>query len=112
MPNMEMIKDHLLKEGRLDETAVLTILYQAKQIMADETNIVYTNSPVTVVGDIHGQFYDLMTVFEKGKVFITSWCYLFFYIDLIQGVQLRRPIIYSSGTMLTEVVLVSRLLST
>ena len=77
MLDMEMIKDHLLKEGRLDETAVLTILHQAKLIMAEETNIVYTKSPVTVVGDIHGQFYDLMTVFEKGKVVITPWRSLF-----------------------------------
>ena len=64
---LEVIRDHLLKEGRLEESAVLKVLERAKQSMQEEPNVVYLSAPITVVGDIHGQFYDLMTVFETGE---------------------------------------------
>ena len=31
-----------------------------------ESNVVHVQSPVTVVGDIHGQFYDLIEIFRIG----------------------------------------------
>ncbi len=34
-----------------------------------ESNVVHVRAPVTVVGDIHGQFYDLIEIFKIG-----GWC--------------------------------------
>lgn len=31
-----------------------------------ESNVVHIRSPVTVVGDIHGQFHDLLEIFRIG----------------------------------------------
>jgi serine/threonine-protein phosphatase PPG1 len=31
-----------------------------------ESNVVHVQAPVTVVGDIHGQFFDLIEIFKIG----------------------------------------------
>jgi len=47
-----------------------------------ESNVVHVHSPVTVVGDIHGQFYDLIEIFRIGG-FVPDTNYLFLgdYVD-------------------------------
>lgn len=39
---------------------------QAKEILRDESNVQPVSAPVTVCGDIHGQFYDLAELFRIG----------------------------------------------
>lgn len=34
-----------------------------------ESNVVQVQAPVTVVGDIHGQFFDMIEIFKIG-----GWC--------------------------------------
>jgi len=36
---------------------------QAKEILIAEPNLVHVRAPVTVCGDTHGQFYDLLEIF-------------------------------------------------
>jgi len=39
---------------------------KVKEILSEEGNIKTVRSPVTICGDIHGQFYDLMELFKMG----------------------------------------------
>ena len=39
---------------------------KAKEILSKETNIQPVNAPVTICGDIHGQYHDLLELFKVG----------------------------------------------
>ena len=66
IPNLEKIRSHLKNEGRLHEKCVMKILFMAQKILQKEDTVLHITSPVTICGDIHGQFYDLLRLFEIG----------------------------------------------
>ena len=41
-------------------------VWQTKEILQGDQNVPNVAAPVTVVGDIHGQFYDLLELFRIG----------------------------------------------
>ncbi|TFY68094.1 hypothetical protein EVG20_g3697 [Dentipellis fragilis] len=82
LPNPDFLRQHFLREGRLTEEQTLGILSQATEMLSLEANILKVRSPVTVVGDIHGQYYDLMKIFEVGgKLTDTNYLFLGDYVD-------------------------------
>jgi len=52
----EIIKEH----------EVRALCAKAREILVEESNVQRVDSPVTVCGDIHGQFYDLLELFKMG----------------------------------------------
>ncbi|CAH02173.1 calcineurin catalytic subunit A [Kluyveromyces lactis] len=66
LPNHEFLKKHFLKEGRLSRDQTKRILEMVIDVFAKEPNLLMLNSPLTICGDIHGQYYDLMKLFEVG----------------------------------------------
>ena len=56
-----------LKEGQcLPERDLRMVCEKVKEILIEESNVQPVSSPVTVCGDIHGQFYDLLELFRQG----------------------------------------------
>lgn len=65
-PNLAFLKQHFYREGRLTEEQALFILSRATEILKAEPNLLEMDAPITVCGDVHGQYYDLMKLFEVG----------------------------------------------
>lgn len=61
--------DQLLNETRhLSEAAVADLCSKAQEIFVREANVQPVRSPVTVCGDIHGQFADLVELFRIDRL--------------------------------------------
>lgn len=66
----------------LPESEVKALCEKAKEILIDESNVPAVRSPVTICGDIHGQFYDLMELFRiGGRLPDTNYLFMGDYVD-------------------------------
>ena len=62
----------------------ISTYHQAKEILQEESNVQPVSAPVTVCGDIHGQFYDLAELFRIG--------------GNVQGVDAAKGVSFIAGT--------------
>ena len=78
--------DHYLEKARkgevLEEIAIKVVCAKVKEILALEGNVVPVRAPVTLVGDVHGQFLDVLELFRVGgEVPNTNYLFLGDYVD-------------------------------
>lgn len=84
----------ILKSGQLPaEIDIFRMCIKANEILAESPNVVHLAPPISVCGDIHGQFFDLLELFEAGgKCPDTSYCFLGDYVD--RGYHSVETILY------------------
>ncbi|KAI9101869.1 Metallo-dependent phosphatase-like protein [Phlyctochytrium arcticum] len=62
--------DRLIEQLRrcdiIKESEVKELCNKAREILVEESNVQRADAPVTICGDIHGQFYDLKELFKVG----------------------------------------------
>ena len=54
IPDIERLRKHLLREGRLAKAELIELVTEATKILKKEPNVMRIKEPVIIVGDIHG----------------------------------------------------------
>ena len=71
-----------MNREKLPEDEVKALCEKAKEILSSEENVQQVRCPVTICGDIHGQFYDLLELFRiGGKLPDTNYLFMGDYVD-------------------------------
>lgn len=70
--NIDQCIETVLKCNILPENTIKKLCKKVKALLFEESNVQPVQAPVTVCGDVHGQFYDVLELFEKGGKFSSS----------------------------------------
>ena len=63
--NAELVKNYLFDGGRISKETLHEIMNRVKPVLKAEPNLVRITGKVIIIGDIHGQFYDLLNMLRK-----------------------------------------------
>jgi len=80
--NLDECIERVQRRELLGSEVVREMCTKLKEVLVNESNVAHISAPVTVVGDVHGQFYDVIELFNVGG-FVPSTNYLFLgdYVD-------------------------------
>lgn len=66
----------------IKESEVRSLCNKAKEILLEEDNVIKIGAPITICGDIHGQFFDLIELFRVGgEIPETNYIFLGDFVD-------------------------------
>ena len=66
----------------LTEPEIKILVSKAKEVLSKEDNVQAVSAPVTICGDVHGQFHDLLELFKiGGKCPDTNYLFMGDYVD-------------------------------
>lgn len=55
-----------LRKGILpDYETLIKIIDKSSELLVEEPNVLYVKSPINIVGDLHGQYYDFLNILDK-----------------------------------------------
>ncbi|CUG88056.1 serine-threonine protein phosphatase, putative [Bodo saltans] len=81
-PRPHILCKHFRDGGVLRPEDVIEIIQSAASILRHEPNVLVLEDPITICGDVHGQYFDLMTLFELGgDPSVTQYLFLGDYVD-------------------------------
>ena len=63
--NNDLVKNYLFEGGKISKECLLEIMRRAKPALSAEPNLLRVSGKVVIVGDVHGQFYDLVAMLRK-----------------------------------------------
>ena len=82
IPDWKLINTHVAKEGRLHKDDFVKIIKDVTDKFKSEPNLLECEEPIVIVGDIHGQYYDLWHLLEKaGDPETTNYLFMGDYVD-------------------------------
>ena len=61
----EVIKNWIKVGGTLSKSCIISVILWAKEKFETEPNILRVNGNVAIIGDIHGQLYDMFYMLKK-----------------------------------------------
>lgn len=82
VPNWRVLQSFLRAEGELSKAQALKICKTAIDLLKKEPNLMQIEEPVVIVGDVHGQYYDVCHMLEKaGKPGDINYLFLGDFVD-------------------------------
>ncbi|CAD6586382.1 MAG: Protein with carboxyl methyl esterase activity [Tremellales sp. Tagirdzhanova-0007] len=73
---------HIQECRHLPERQMKALCTRVRDLLLEESNVHLVQSPVTVCGDIHGQFWDVIEIFRQGgQVPATSYIFMGDFVD-------------------------------
>jgi serine/threonine-protein phosphatase 2B catalytic subunit len=82
LPDWKLLKDFLSREGPITKPQCVRLLQLTIDMLKKDPNLVHIEEPICVVGDIHGQYYDLLNMISKvGEPGTLNYLFLGDYVD-------------------------------